>query len=272
MRNQKGQIEVVVVIVFLVILILSHFNINLFKIGNTQENKNTNIDTKAVKKTTNIINKQEKISSNATSTITIDITPPEITDVFPNNDLDFSTKVVDISLKTDEKAICRYSDIKGLIYGQMKIFSNTSSFSHSTEITGLSEGQNYIYYVKCQDQQGNTNKDDLVVAFSVKNPKDITPPQRTNAYPFGETFKAGTKEVVIGISTNEPATCRYDTESNQDYDSMNKRLEPYDNSKMYHINTINSLESGNNYDFYVKCKDLNGNENTGDSLINFNIE
>ena len=46
-------------------------------------------------------------------------------------------------------------------------FSSTGTTVHSTLVTGLVNGSNYSYYVRCQDAAGNTNPDDFVITFWV---------------------------------------------------------------------------------------------------------
>src|SRR4029077_9175490 len=47
-------------------------------------------------------------------------------------------------------------------------FSTTGAMAHSTAVSGLANGGNYNYYVRCQDASGNTNPDDFVISFSVR--------------------------------------------------------------------------------------------------------
>jgi len=196
---------------------------------------------------------------------------PERSHASPSGDLPYYTKKTEISLKTDKTATCRYSTTKGARYGTMRVFDNTNSTSHSTEVTGLSEGGEYKYYVKCQDEEGNTNETDFIIAFDVEEPKDTTPPERRNAYPLDEVFSASTEKVTIGVGTNEPATCRYDEEAGTSYNSMSHRFSHYDDTEQYHIATITDLEPGKYYQYFIKCKDKEGNANTGDVLISFSI-
>lgn len=210
-------------------------------------------------------------ASTSTKPLVQDTAPPKRSKVSPQGALPYQTKQINLSLETDEIAVCRYEDVKGLDYGKMKVFSSTASTTHSTQVTGLSEGQQYAFYVKCQDRTGNTNQDDVTIAFSVKKAQDTIPPVTRNAYPFEQTFSAGTKEVMMGISTDEPATCRHATASGKDYSSMSGRFNPYDATKMYHTASVKKLENGKNYNFYVRCSDLVGNKNMGDVLISFNI-
>jgi len=213
----------------------------------------------------------EKDDKVGTETESAESAAPKRSNASPLGDLPYYTKKTEISLKTDKIATCRYSTTKGARYGTMKIFDKTNSTSHSTEVTGLSEGGEYKYYVKCQDLEGNTNETDFIVAFEVKEPEDTTPPERRNAYPLDEVFSASTEQVAVGVGTNEPATCRYDEEAGTSYNSMSHRFSYYDDTKQYHIDTITSLEPGKYYQYFIRCKDMDGNVNTGDVMISFRI-
>jgi hypothetical protein len=47
-------------------------------------------------------------------------------------------------------------------------FANTDATTHSTPITGLQNGQYYSFYIKCQDEDNNTNADDYIIDFNVE--------------------------------------------------------------------------------------------------------
>ena len=49
----------------------------------------------------------------------------------------------------------------------MNTFSTTGGMAHSTAVSGLANGGNYNYYVRCQDASGNANPDDFAITFSV---------------------------------------------------------------------------------------------------------
>jgi hypothetical protein len=46
-------------------------------------------------------------------------------------------------------------------------FSGAGTTSHSTLVSGFTNGQAYTYYIKCQDTAGNPNTDDYTISFSV---------------------------------------------------------------------------------------------------------
>ena len=173
-------------------------------------------------------------------------------------------------MHTDKVATCHYDTTAGFAYDQMRAFSNTNSTFHSTQVTGLSEGQTYTYYVKCRDLAGNTNQVDFVISFDVAAYQSGEPPVRINPYPSGDVFPAGTKSTLISIVTNEAANCRYATEQGKDYSSMSGHFNN-DDAMTYHTATYYGLENGKNYSLFVRCADKDGNANTGDVKISFSV-
>lgn len=108
-----------------------------------------------------------------------------------------------------------------------------------------------------------------VIPAPVQPLKDETPPVVSNPSHRGDALPPDTREVVISVSTDEPASCKYSAnpESGR-YNSMSW----YDATKRFHVKTITGLANGNSYDFFVRCQDFNGNANTGDVLISFSIK
>ena len=106
----------------------------------------------------------------------IDTTPPIRSSGYPSGNLSTGTNSTTISLNTNEVATCRYSTTAGAPYGSMtNTFSTTGSTSHSTLITGLTNGNSYNYYVRCSDNYGNANINDYLITFSVSEPSAILP-------------------------------------------------------------------------------------------------
>lgn len=98
-------------------------------------------------------------------------------------------------------------------------------------------------------------------------PQDTTPPTRSNGTPTGE-LSSGTTSTTMSLDTNENATCRYSTQSDQAYFTMT----PFSSTgSTHHSTVIVSLEDGNSFVYYVKCQDLAGNTNTDDYPIKWSI-
>jgi len=104
----------------------------------------------------------------ATPTPTPDTTPPVRSNGFPSGTLSSGITQTTLSLTTNENATCRYSTVANTAYSSMtNTFSTTGGTSHSMTITGLSNGNTYNYYIRCQDAAGNANTDDYTITFSV---------------------------------------------------------------------------------------------------------
>src|SRR4029077_13684043 len=95
----------------------------------------------------------------------------------------------------------------------------TGGTSHSTVVTGLTNGAIYSFFVRCKDSHGNTNLDDFPIAFSVATPGDTTPPVRSNGQPTG-VLAGGTTQTNLTLATVENAPCRYARVAGTAYASM----------------------------------------------------
>ena len=96
-----------------------------------------------------------------------DTTPPVRSNGQPTGALPSATTQTTMSLTTNEHANCRYSDMAGIPYTSMTNIIAQSGTTHSTLLTGLSNGNSYTRYVKCQDAAGNSNQNDFVISFSI---------------------------------------------------------------------------------------------------------
>ena len=97
-----------------------------------------------------------------------DSTPPVRSNGQPAGTLAAGTTQTSLGLTTDENATCRYATTAGVVYGSMSnTFGTTGGKTHATPLSGLANGGNYSYYVRCQDASGNANTDDFAITFSV---------------------------------------------------------------------------------------------------------
>ena len=103
----------------------------------------------------------------------------------PSGTLDYETSSAILSLSTTDTATCRYSTISETEFENMTgLYSSPDGINHTAVIDGLSEGNTYTYYCKCQDKNGNKNPDDYQITFMVG--KDVTGiPVENNAGNFG---------------------------------------------------------------------------------------
>ena len=275
MFNQKGQIHIIILVLAVVGFILyANFSGGGFlkKLFPSLSSSAKQTSSKGSKISAPPRAEKKLVPSPAPTTQAVpapelpDTVPPKRSKAQPIGSLPAETRKITIGLETDEKATCRYSDeTSGIHYDSMQgEFDQTDSTLHSVLITTLSEGGKYKYYVKCSDEKWNKNTDDFIISFEVKLPVDKTPPVLTNPSHQGSILPTGTKDVVISISTDEPASCRYTG-------SMSGSFSYYDQTKKFHVKTITKLEDGKAYDLFVRCKDSAGNANTGDVLISFRV-
>ena len=99
----------------------------------------------------------------------------------PTNDSTSTSKTTTITITTDISAVCRYSNISGLDFSNMALFTNTNSTSHSFSFNA-SDVTNYTFYLKCNNTLGDVNEEDYLLKFLVdyNNPPNITSIPITN--------------------------------------------------------------------------------------------
>jgi hypothetical protein len=93
----------------------------------------------------------------------------------PTGDLTGTTRIVQLSIETNEFARCRYSSASGTPYFSMGTEFSTSFVTvHSANIT-VSTSTTYSFYVRCIDDEGNANLDDYEITFTVLAPPEGVP-------------------------------------------------------------------------------------------------
>lgn len=275
--NQKGQIEIIVIFLLLIGAIL-FYRSGIWGIQTKEPEIAKSASVAKISKP--LIEKpisppqeqktslEEKIELQETKKN--DTTPPRRSNPYPKGELPTQTRKTIISLKTDERAICRYGLVSELSYDSMQnIFSNTNATSHSTQIAFLSEGEEYTFYVKCIDEFENKNIDDFKISFKVKAPEDKTPPQRKWLSPQG-MLPAETTQVELTVGTDEKANCYYSTLQGESFRGKAKSFSPSE-TKTFHSAKVYSLTPGKVYDYFVRCCDFRGNCNDGDVMIRFGV-
>ncbi|HVX90366.1 MAG TPA: peptidoglycan-binding protein [Candidatus Paceibacterota bacterium] len=120
---------------------------------------------------------------------TSDTTPPVRSGGAPSGTLALNTTSTTISLDTDESATCAHATSPGTAYGSMTSFDTTGGTTHSSTVSGLTNGGSYVYYVKCEDAAGNINADDYTISFTVA--ADTTSPSVTLDAPANNATVSG---------------------------------------------------------------------------------
>jgi Dockerin type I domain len=104
---------------------------------------------------------------NIPSIDTTEETPPYRFNPAPTSTVGGTTLSVEISLETDEFAICKFSTASSTPYGSMtNTFSNTGLVFHST-VVAVTVNSVQRFFVRCLDDEGNFNTDDFVIVFTV---------------------------------------------------------------------------------------------------------
>jgi hypothetical protein len=148
------------------------------------------------------------------------------------------------------------------------VFTTTGGVTHSTLVGGLTNGQSYTYFVRCQDVAGNANTSDFPISFSVASAVDTTPPVESGGSPSG-VLAAGTTQTTLGLGTNEAATCRYSTVAATAYAAMTNVFTT--TGGVTHSTLVGGLTNGQSYTYFVRCQDVAGNANTSDFPISFSV-
>jgi len=103
--------------------------------------------------------------------------PPFRFNGLPDGLIGGTTLSVEVSMETDEFAICKWSSATGTAYAAMNnTFDNTgfSQIVHSTVVPVVQDSLN-TYYIRCIDDEGNFNTDDFIISFISPPPPDGEP-------------------------------------------------------------------------------------------------
>jgi lysophospholipase L1-like esterase len=134
-------------------------------------------------------------------TVTVDNTAPVRSGGSPTGVLAFGTTATTLIVTTNETATCHYSASAGTSYASGIAFTTTGATSHSTSITGLQNATSYIYYVRCQDGQGNANASDFSISFSVA--ADTTSPIVSLTAPLSGDIVSGTSVSLAANASDD---------------------------------------------------------------------
>ncbi len=198
-----------------------------------------------------------------------DTVSPVLSGGTPSGSLATGTRQITLSLSTNEVATCRYSTTSSTAYASMAPMTNSNSTLHSTVISaGLSDGASYSYYIRCQDIAGNANTSSYTISFSILG--DTTAPVLSAGLPTGAQ-SATTSSVTLSVSTNETSTCRYATSAGTAFSSMTNNMTANGTGRSHSAN-VTGLQSGQAYNYYLRCRDTAGNMTTQDYLISFSID
>lgn len=121
----------------------------------------------------------------ANKALVIETTPPSISSLLPSGEQASGTTSVTLEVTTDTNATCKYGTTADTAYASISnTFDTTGTTTHTQEITGLTGGTSYTYYVRCIDAYGNANTSDETISFSIaatvsSDESEDTPVNRT---------------------------------------------------------------------------------------------
>ncbi len=125
--------------------------------------------------------------------------PPVRFNGAPSGEIGANTFIVEISLETDEIAVCKYSTVASTSYATMtNTFSTTGLIVHSEEVTVVPE-ISYTFYVRCIDDEGNFNTDDYLISFTTPPIPSGTPTDGDG--PGGDGTGSGDEDTGSGSGT-----------------------------------------------------------------------
>lgn len=153
------------------------------------------------------------------------------------------------------------TDLSAVASGQVKLrFYLTSGELYSFWITDDPNGASFGYVAA--GGPGFTGPIDTTAGIP---PADVTAPTRQEGRP---SQSVNVRDVVLSLTTNEPATCRYATSAGVSFGSMVNGFSV--TGTINHSQTLIGLPLGAQ-NYYVRCQDWAGNVNTDDFVISFVI-
>ena len=93
----------------------------------------------------------------------------------PEGLLAYGTDTTDMTIQTDQEALCSYRTAPPNVdecepYFWNEFTSSGETTSHATTLVGLVDGQSYRYCVRCENDNEVANTDDYFIAFTVADP------------------------------------------------------------------------------------------------------
>jgi len=94
--------------------------------------------------------------------------PPTRSNGLPSGTVAAGNEDIEISLQTDEIAVCRYATSTDVQYSDMTgTFTGVGGILHITTLDGFQNSTSYSYFVRCQDLFGANNLDDYEITFAL---------------------------------------------------------------------------------------------------------
>lgn len=139
-----------------------------------------------------------------------------------------------------------------------------ANFSDLTNWDDIAESDTFNLYLRDTDGAGNTGTANVINLTKA----DTQAPVRSGGSPSGE-LPSNSTSATLSLTTNESATCKYSIASGTSYADMTTALETANGTT--HTKNISGLDSGDAYNYHVRCQDVSENTNDTDYLISFSV-
>ena len=147
------------------------------------------------------------------------------------------------------------------IYNHTQQLVLPSPTLNSTNPT-IYNGGNASLYIRCRDANGNENVDEYVIDFCVDQTPDTTPPIIENfSITSGSYVSYNVDQVPIDVYVNEPADCKWSTES-KSYDDMENSMSCAQSADQFNADlqytcsgNLTGIQNMQDNNFYFKCRD-----------------
>src|SRR3989344_2288448 len=144
-------------------------------------------------------------------------------------------------------------------------FSNPNSLSVAATFSSAGA---YVLQLSSSDT-ALTSTANITITVNAAPPQgDTTPPTLSNGSPSGQ-LSSGTTQTTIFVATNESATCKYGASPGASYSSQPSIFSSTGGTA--HSTTLDSLQNGQAYAYFVRCQDTAGNPTTSDYPISFSV-
>ena len=192
-----------------------------------------------------------------------DLTPPTPAPVLSGSAISSTQIQLTWTASIDpESGIANYR-----VYRDSILIATLGSAALTYVDSGLSPETAYTYRVDAVNGGGLITPSNTVSITTPAIP-DTEPPVFIFNSP-GSTLLAGTTSATLGGTTDESATCRYSTTNGLVFASMT----PFGTTGVTnHTQPITGLTDGTVYNYYVKCRDGEGNTNAVDFPYMFQVD
>lgn len=192
--------------------------------------------------------------------------------------------IINLTISTDQYAYCKYNyykrnyatfDSEGELFNE----GNYHTMNHTLTITipwiedervQNNSGDSLRLFIRCIDKCDKyVNTAEYVVEFPIDPSPDTTPPLILNVTPSDPTYLPyGGNMSYIEVALNEEGNCKYDYNQGIQYGLMvggnfTKCSDSTNGEKFCSHGFVTNLV-GNSTTIYIKCQDIEGNNNTED--------